>query len=55
MEVDVDLKAVQHELETLVWARSAGDLRPVDKVRYAELCDMERVLLGKARAGESSA
>jgi hypothetical protein len=55
MEIDVDLKAVQHELETLVWARSAGELRPVDKERYAELCEMERVLLGKVRSDKSSA
>jgi hypothetical protein len=45
MEADVDLKAVQNELETLVWARSLNGLRPVDKERYAELCEMERALL----------
>ena len=48
MELDPDLEAVRRELETLVWARSLNGLRPVDKKRYRELCEMERALLGGA-------
>jgi hypothetical protein len=45
MEPDMDLEAVRRELGTLVWARSLNRLRPIDKERYRELCEMERVLL----------
>jgi len=50
MELASDLEAVRRELETLVFARGLGELRPVDKERYAELCEMERALLAR-RAG----
>jgi len=51
MEPDIDLETVRHELDTLVWARGIGELRDVDRERYRELCEMERVLLGRGPGG----
>jgi hypothetical protein len=43
-----ELERVRRDLDTLVVARSVCELKPMDQLRYLDLCAKERVLLGMA-------
>jgi hypothetical protein len=47
MDHDEELALVRQELDELADRRGRGALRPTDHLRYVDLCERERVLLGK--------
>jgi hypothetical protein len=49
MDDDEELEQVRQELDELAALRSRGALRPVDHLRYLDLCERERVLLKRAK------
>jgi hypothetical protein len=49
MDHDEELELVRRELDELAEVRARGALRPIDHVRYMDLCEKERILLAKAR------
>jgi hypothetical protein len=43
---DNDLGFVRHQLDDLDLSRALGALTDSDRIRYTELCEQERLLLG---------
>ena len=45
MDYDDDLAFVRHQLAGLIDARCMAELRPIDALRYQQLCERESELL----------
>jgi hypothetical protein len=51
MDHDEELQAVRQELDELAALRRLNPFKPLDHIRYLDLCQRERLLLGSGRDG----